>query len=367
MAAAGQRISHGILLTIFGAGANVPAQGHHSFAIYDADKPTTIEGVVEEFRWTNPHTMVRLRVADDDGSESVWQLDFDPVNMLVRRGWSPETLEAGDTIAAEIHPLHSGQAGGRLIDFTFRDGPTTVDTSGSGSATILNVPPPDPVPMTDAEARDFNGIWFNANGGLHFDSTVPRAQQQPPLRPVYMAKWRERQANARAGVATADPTAACAPAGFPRFLSMVYPGEILQAEHQLNWYAEWGEATVRIYLDGREPPEKLQLSYNGFTTGHWEGNTLVTRTSGLRGDTLVDTTGVPHSDALEVTMRMRKITPDYFEVAVSLEDPVVFSEPWSTVKHFVRGAPDEYAREFSCFEGNRYRVAPDGSVEVLIE
>jgi hypothetical protein len=221
--------------------------------------------------------------------------------------------------------------------------------------------------MSDAEARNFNGIWFNANGGLHFDSTVARADQKPPLRSEYMAQWRQRQANAAAGIATADPTAECMPAGFPRFLSMVFPGEILQAEHQLNWYAEWGEATVRIYLDGREPPQDLLPSYYGFTTGHWEGNTLVTRTVAVRDGTLVDTTGIPHSDQLTATMRLRKITPDYFEVAVTLEDPVVFYEPWSTVKHFVRGPAGEYARENSCFEGNRYRISDDGALEVIIE
>ena len=84
-----------------------------------------------------------------------------------------------------------------------------------------------------------------------------RDEQQPPLKPEYMARWRQRAADAAAGRSTADPTAACLPAGFPRFLDMVFPGEILQAEHQLNWYAEFGEATVRIYLDGRAPPADL--------------------------------------------------------------------------------------------------------------
>jgi hypothetical protein len=244
---------------------------------------------------------------------------------------------------------------------------TVPEGNGTGSATILNVPPPEPVAMSDEQARNFNGVWFNANGGLHFDSTVARADQQPPLRPEYMAQWLARAENAAAGLATVDPTAECLPAGFPRFLSMVFPGEILQAEHQLNWYAEWGQETVRIYLDGREPPEGLIPSYTGFTTGHWEGNTLVATTIGLRGDTLVDTTGVPHSDQLTSTMRMRKITPDYFEVAVTLEDPVVFEEPWSTVKHYVRGAAGEYARENNCLEGNRFRSGEDGALQVIIE
>jgi hypothetical protein len=345
----------------------VRAHSHHSFAIYDSSNPITLEGIVEEFRWTNPHTLVKLRVANDDGTESTWELEYGPINMLARSGWTRTTLEPGDEIAVEVHPLYSGQLGGRFMSFEFLDARTSEPLQSSGGSTILTVPRPDPVEMSGEVARDFNGIWFNANGGIHFDSQVPRSRQMPPLRPEYLARWQQRRADAAAGKSTLDPTAECLPAGFPRFLSMVYPGEILQTDHQLNWYAEWGEATVRIYLDGREPPQDLPPSYNGFTTGHWEGNTLVTRTAGLRDDTLVDTTGVPHSEELTVTMRMKKITPDYLEVDVTLEDPVVFYEPWSTVKRYVRAPADEYIREFTCFEGNRYRIGADGEVEVIFD
>lgn len=222
--------------------------------------------------------------------------------------------------------------------------------------------------MPDAVARDFNGIWINANGGLHFDTSSPtRRGQMPPLRPEYMAQWQQRWADADAGRSTNDPTAECLPAGFPRFLSMVLPGEILQAEHQLNWYAEWGEATVRIYLDGRDVPPDLFPTYNGFTTGYWEGNTIVAKTVGLRGDTLVDTTGVPHSEDLTATMRLTKLTPDFFEVEVTLDDPVAFYEPWSTVKRFVRAPDDYFVQEFVCEEGNRYRTGDGGAVEVIFD
>jgi hypothetical protein len=223
--------------------------------------------------------------------------------------------------------------------------------------------------MSQDVARDFNGIWISADAGLHFDSAATRVgrEQVPPLRPEYMAQWQKRFEDADAGLSTVDPTAECLPSGFPRFLSMVLPGEILQAEHQLNWFAEWGEATVRIFLDGREPPDDLLPSYNGFTTGEWDGNTLVTRTIALRGDTLIDTTGVPHSDQLEASMRITKVTPDFFEVDVTLEDPVVFYEPWTTVKTFARAPDHYYTQEYVCLEGNRYDIGPDGSIEVLFE
>jgi len=351
------------LLAVSAALGSFAARAHHSFAIYDADNPRTLTGVVREFRWTNPHAYVVLTVTNPDGSETDWELEQGPVNMLSRQGWTPTTLEPGDALTVEAHPLHSGEPGARLIRFEFVDGALAADDGGSapgttagGAATITSPPRPDPVPMSDEVARDFNGIWVNASGGIHFDTagSPTRRGQKPPLRPEYMARWEQRWADADAGLATTDPTARCLPPGFPRFLTMVLPGEILQTEQQLNWYAEFGEATIRVFLDGREPPEDLYSSYNGFTTGEWNGNSLVTRTIGLRGDTLVDTTGVPHSEALTVTMRLTKLTPDYFEADITLEDPIAFDAPWRTVKRYARAPANYYIQEYACEEGNRY-------------
>ena len=339
---------------------------HHSFAIYDAANPRQLEGEVREFRWSNPHSWIFLTVAEGNGSK-VWEIELGPINMLSRQGWTRSSLAAGDRIKVEIHPAHDGAAVGRFIGFEFVDGRESGGSSDYTQGTITLVPRPEPVTMPDAVARNFNGIWLNANGGIHFDTSVSRDAQQPPLKPEYMARWRQRAAAAEAGVSTVDPTAECLPAGFPRLLGMVLPSEILQAEHQINWYAEFGEATFRIYLDGRTPPADPDPSYYGYTTGAWEGNFLTTRTTGLRADTLIDTTGVPHSDRLTVTMRMRKVTPDYLEIDVTLDDPVAFERPWSTVKRYARAPANYYIQEYACREGNRYRIGEDGNVEVVTE
>ncbi|MBT6043071.1 MAG: hypothetical protein HOH14_06230 [Gammaproteobacteria bacterium] len=348
------------------SGLSISVQGHHSFAIYDAENPRTLSGVLREHRWTNPHAAVVLTVTNDDGSETDWVLDQGPVNMLSRQGWTRTTLEPGDLLSVEFHPLHSGQPGGLLQSFEFITKPQ-VELSGTG--TIIRQAVPEPVQMSEAEARNFNGVWANASGGIHFDTLNSRSRrdQEPPLRPEYMAQWQQRWADGDAGVATSDPTARCIPPGFPRFLTMVLPGEILQAEHQLNWYAEFSEATIRVFLDGRQAPEDLVPSYNGFSTGVWEDNTLVVKTTGLRGDTLVDTTGVPHSDQLTVSMHMSKVTPDFFKVDVELVDPVVFYEPWTTTKYYTRLPESEFVQEYACQAGNRFEVNAAGEIEVIFE
>ena len=361
-----KRLSGVLVAITMAAGVITSVQAHHSFAIYDQENPVTMSGVVREHRWTNPHAAVILTITNEDGSETDWVLDQGPVNMLSRQGWTRDTLKPGDRITVEFSPLHSGQPGGLLGSWEFTGEPK-VELTGAG--TILRGERPDPVPMSTADARNFNGVWANASGGIHFDTlrTNSRRDQQPPLRPEYMRQWQQRWTDADAGEATTDPTALCIPPGFPRFLTMVLPGEILQAEHQLNWYAEFAEATVRVYLDGREIPENLVPSFNGFSTGHWEGNTLVVQTVGLRGDTLVDTTGVPHSDQLTVNWRMTKVTPDYFEVAIELVDPVVFTEPWTTTKYYSRLPEGEFVQEYACQAGNRFEVNDAGEIEVIFE
>jgi len=348
---------------------SVDAHAHHSFAIYDADNPRTLVGVVREFRWTNPHSWVFLAVANADGTETLWEIEHGPINMLSRQGWTRTMLEPGDRVTVQIHPVHDGRPIGRFIDHKFTDAAQQHSESGDYTrGTITRVQRPEPVTMSDVVARNFNGMWINANGGIHFDTEAPsRGEQQPPLRAEYMAKWQQRATDAEAGLSTNDPTAQCLPAGFPRFLNMVFPGEILQADHQLNWYAEFGEATLRVYLDGRAPPPDLLPSYYGFTTGQWENNTLVTKTIGLRGDTLIDTTGVPHSDRLTVTMRLKKVTPDFLEAEVTLEDPVVFERPWRTIKRYARAPAHYFVQEYACFEGNRYRIGANGNVEIVSE
>lgn len=339
-------------------------QAHHSFTMFDDDNPMTLTGSVDAFHWTNPHTFVDLEVIDDNGNRTIWQLEHGPKNMLSRRGWDANTLEPGDQIEVEIHPLRSGKPGGRFMAYNVVG---SIEKDVEGETTIFNISRPDPVSMTGTVARDLNGIWVNANGDIHFDTSVARTDQMPPLRPEYMARWQERLTNAAAGRSTNDPTALCIPPGFPRFLSMVYPGEILQSDHQINWYAEWYEANLRIYLDDRPQPEPLEPSYNGYTTGTWNGNVLATRTIAMKADTLIDTTGVPHSAQLEVTMAIRKLTPDYLEVDVTLIDPVAFTTPWKTTKHYARAPANYSIQEYSCHEGNRYEVSEDGSVQIRFE
>jgi hypothetical protein len=100
------------------------ASAHHSFSMFDFDKPTELEGTVQEFRYTNPHTTLLLRVKGKDGGAATWSLEGMGPSSLERDGWTSRTLKAGDQIKVTIWPLQSGGTGGVWYPqwIHFRDG-----------------------------------------------------------------------------------------------------------------------------------------------------------------------------------------------------------------------------------------------------
>ena len=81
------------------AAAAVPALAHHSFlSIYDADSIETVEGVVTEVWFENPHSRVYIESTQENGDKVLWESETYPRNILVRRGWNHDDLKAGDVV-----------------------------------------------------------------------------------------------------------------------------------------------------------------------------------------------------------------------------------------------------------------------------
>ena len=109
----------GLLIAASGA-----AVAHHSFAMFDQDNPVVLDGVVQDFKFTNPHTFIVLSVKQENGGTQTWNLEGTSPSSLVRGGWSSKTLKVGDEIKVRIWPLRSGAPGGgwNVDQISFRDG-----------------------------------------------------------------------------------------------------------------------------------------------------------------------------------------------------------------------------------------------------
>jgi hypothetical protein len=112
------------LATIGAVAFVVPALAHHSFAMFDAEKTVTLDGTVNEFEWANPHSWIRINVADQTGKQLQWAIEMNAPAQLAQRGWSPTTIKPGDKITLTIHPLRDGARGGQFMTAKLADGKT---------------------------------------------------------------------------------------------------------------------------------------------------------------------------------------------------------------------------------------------------
>ncbi|MFM1887402.1 MAG: hypothetical protein RL026_2559 [Pseudomonadota bacterium] len=99
------------------------ASAHHSFAMFDNEKEMTIEGVVKEFQWTNPHIWIQVNVAGSDGKLVEWSIEGGSPNGLRRNGWSKNSFQPGDKVVMKIHPLKDGSPGGSFMTSTVNGAP----------------------------------------------------------------------------------------------------------------------------------------------------------------------------------------------------------------------------------------------------
>ena len=98
------------------------ASAHHSFSAFNMQIEKSIEGIVRQVDWTNPHIWIWLDVTNEDGELETWGMEGMSPNYLARRGWTKDTLKVGDEITAIIRPLVDGSNGGMFIRTTLADG-----------------------------------------------------------------------------------------------------------------------------------------------------------------------------------------------------------------------------------------------------
>ncbi len=89
------------------------SRAHHSATMYDFDQVITVEGVVKDFVWTNPHVMMWVVVpATGEKPEQNWQLENTSPGRLVRSGWNKNVFKPGTPVRVEFWPLRNGKSGG---------------------------------------------------------------------------------------------------------------------------------------------------------------------------------------------------------------------------------------------------------------
>lgn len=116
-----RRAAYGLLASV---AVSASALAHHSFSAFDMAKEVDVQGVVKEFRWTNPHSFLVLNGKDAAGKPAEVRVEMNGPGYLVRNGWKRESLKPGDAVTVTVHPLRDGSLGGDLVKVVFADGRT---------------------------------------------------------------------------------------------------------------------------------------------------------------------------------------------------------------------------------------------------
>jgi hypothetical protein len=108
---------------LLSAGLMQTAAAHHSFAVHFVENDTiTVSGTVTAFRFSNPHGILSFEVEKPDGSIEQWRAETNSPNVLRRRGWTKDSLKAGDTITVDGFPSRDGTPYMRISKVVFADG-----------------------------------------------------------------------------------------------------------------------------------------------------------------------------------------------------------------------------------------------------
>lgn len=132
-----------ILLASGLCAAALPAAAHHAFATeFDATKPVQLRGTITRVEWINPHSWIHIDVTSEDGTVESWMIEAGPPGVLVRRGWSKDSVQAGTEVLVEGYQARDGSSRANGRDITLPDGSRLfAGSTGPGA------PPEDAAPI----------------------------------------------------------------------------------------------------------------------------------------------------------------------------------------------------------------------------
>jgi hypothetical protein len=209
-----------------------------------------------------------------------------------------------------------------------------------------------PTPRAADGHPDLSGLWE-----MYSESDRPTllmnlaSDLKPgavPFLPPAEAIFKEREATNSKD----HPGAQCLPSGIPEKDTVPAPYKIVQTPDLIIVLYESRTIFRQIFTDGRALPPDPNPAWQGYSVGHWDGDTLVVESAGFNGKTWLDMAGHPASEALRVTERFTRRDLGHMDLQITINDPKSYAKPW-TVAAKVHLLPDDELIEHICEENNK--------------
>jgi hypothetical protein len=149
-----------------------------------------------------------------------------------------------------------------------------------------------------------------------------------------------------------NPDAHCLPLGLMQLHTHGQPRKMIQAPGVIVIIYEANAGIRQIFTDGRPQPKDVEPWWFGYSTGKWDGDTLVVETTNLRDLGWLDVEGSPITETGRIIERFRRVDYGHLEIEVTIDDPKAYTKPWTVTVH-QRIMLDTDLIEFICQENNR--------------
>jgi len=315
----------------------VPTQAHHSFSATFTEEIITVEGVVIDMKFVNPHVNVYFDVTDENGEVTEWVSEARAATLLRREGWNRDTLKRGDHISITGNSSRNGSPMVSLEEIRFKD-PNTgelLGTPGDPEAAKTAITYATTAMKLEDGRPNLSGTWYH-----HIpDAIASKGKNGWPGGFLNDPKpqFTEEGAALQAEFSTEDdPQVQCVPPGLVRQAGHTpHPFTLRQFDDRVELvYEEYGgERTV--YFDDRDLVGG-DVSRFGQSIARYEGDTLVIETTNVEG-ALAAPNGITLSDQTttkEIFSRM----PDedgrsIISVLMSTEDPARLTAPMDMYRY----------------------------------
>ena len=246
---------------------------------------------------------------------------------------------------------------GQWLRYPTADVPRNADGTPNLTAAAPRLP--------DGKA-DFSGLWHVAmrnpcNAALNRFSGCTEIGGSPLARDLgvnlpgglpYQPWAAELVKQRMAAFAKDDPIGLCRPGGLFRFHTYPPPRKMLQLPNLVVILSERDVTYRQIFVDGRTLPADPEPTWNGYSVGKWDGDTLVVDSNGFRDDTWIDRNGSPLTSAARVTERFRRPDFGHLQIEVTVNDPKAYGRPW-TVTLTQDLAVDTELLDYHCTDNER--------------
>jgi len=339
----------GLLIVFFAVLVSPCTNAHHSAtAFYDMTRAGEIEGVITGVRWTNPHVIIKVQSTSEDAASVSWKIEGAAINTLQRQGITADSVALGErvTVAGAVSRRGRNEMFGAIL--SYEDGRTVV--LADGIAVQLGLMERLLTATESSESQAPGANQPRVEQGIFTVWSRNVGDSYP--RPTETLKYTDAALAAQAAwdPLVDDTGLSCIPQGMPGVIANPYPIQFIDEGERITLLIEEWDTVRTIHMNADEVAD-APASALGYSTGEWEGNTLVVRTTRISWP-YYDDVGTPQSEDMEViehfTLSDDGERLDYVQTAF---DPLTFNVP-AVIRGYFWRMPGDEIKPFNCDYSN---------------